>query len=724
MRPTRLKCVVFFASSITVAFAQPRSATFFEPRQFPAGTDPALAVIEDFNHDGKPDIGVAGADGTISILLNNGDGFASPVGYSTGDKAKSIATADFNGDGNPDIAVVGGTGFVYVLLGNSNGTFQPAIAIALPSAASSVAAGDFTGDGIPDLVLAAGDILVLPGKGNGAFGTPLSTATGYNAMQVAAGDLNNDGKLDLVVRTVAAQPYEPPSQLVSLLGNGNGTFQPYQIVYPGYYAPLPYLCDVNDDGFADLVEPGIVVQLGNGDGTFQPGVGYPADGANAPFFADIDGDGQVDILSTGANSVSVLLGNGAGAFQPSYSYAANLGAVWIGAANFLGHGAYDIVALNAHGGGNPGFLSLLPGLAAAKYAAQPTIDFHEALGGQVLADFNGDGNLDAAVLGATSILILLGNGNGYFAPHAIEAGPYPIGLASGDFNGDGIPDLAVTGQNTSVVNILLGNGAGAFTKTGSYPVPASSYILAAADVNNDGALDLIVLGAGSVYGSSIAQVLLGNGHGAFGPPLTIVSSSNFLTNFVIGDFNGDGIPDVAFSEYQDGGPGVELYLGNGDGTFQSSLYPYPHGAVNLAAGDFNGDGKLDLALLGAVDGGEMLILLGNGDGTFQTGQATPNAPTAAYNFIAADLNGDGHLDLLVDNGGPVFYLYLGNGDGTFTEQGPELPCVGYSGNGCGAAVGDLTGDGKLDIMFSALTAVGGGEDIDPVSVLINTTGNH
>ena len=138
----------------------------------------------------------------------------------------------------------------------------------------------------------------------------------------------------------------------------------------------------------------------------------------------------------------------------------------------------------------------------------------------------------------------------------------------------------------------------------------------------------------------------------------------------------------------------------------------------------NGDGKLDLALLGAVNDGEMLILLGNGDGTFQTGPATPNAPTSGHNFIAADLNGDGHLDPLADNGGTIFNLYLGNGDGTFTEQGPELPCVGYVGNGCGASVGDLTGDGKLDLVFSALTAIGGGASLNPVSVLINTTGNR
>lgn len=707
-------CLVSIIAFATVAFAQPRPATFFEPRQFAAGTEPIAAVIADFNRDGKPDVAVADeAGGTVCILLNNGDGFASPVTYAAGSHPKSIATADFNHDGKADLAVAGGTGFVYILLGNGDGTFQSAIAIPLPSPAYAVVAGDFTGHGQADLALAAGDILVLPGHGDGTFGAPKITKTGYGAVQLAAGDLNHDGKLDLVVRTTLTG-YEPPSQLVSLLGKGDGTFEPYKIIDPGYYAPVPYLHDLNGDGFADLIEPGVTVQLGNGDGTFQPGVSYLVDGGDAPTFADINGDGHVDILTTGTASVSILPGNGDGTFQRSYSYAANIDPVWIGTADFLGHGAHDILVLNKHGG-LPGYLSLLPGLPGGTYRAQRTVDFDQALGNKVLADFNGDGKLDAAVLGVDSVQILLGDGSGGFTKLApLASGPYPIGLATADFNGDGIPDLAVTYANYNFVSIFLGKGDGTFAKAGSYTVPPNCAVIASADLNGDGAADLVVLGT---YGVSIAQVLLGDGHGGFGAPLTIASTTYFLSNDVIGDFNGDGIPDIAFAEYQGGGPGVELFLGNGDGTFQDPLFPYPHGALNIAAGDFNGDGNLDLALLGAVDGGEMLILLGNGNGTFQTGQATPNAPTASFNFIAADLNGDGYPDLLTDNGGSVFSVYLGNGDGTFTEQGPKLPCVG---GGCAAAAGDLTGDGKLDIVFNQAS----GAPINPLSVLINTTANR
>jgi hypothetical protein len=99
----------------------------------------------------------------------------------------------------------------------------------------------------------------------------------------------------------------------------------------------------------------------------------------------------------------------------------------------------------------------------------------------------------------------------------------------------------------------------------------------------------------------------------------------------------------------------------------------------------------------------------------------PNAPVSGYNFINADLNGDGFPDLIADDGGSLFTFYLGNGDGTFTQQSKEYACVAASYNSCVVAVGDLTGDGKPDLFFSQVIPVSGGAPLSPVSVLINTT---
>jgi hypothetical protein len=225
-------------------------------------------------------------------------------------------------------------------------------------------------------------------------------------------------------------------------------------------------------------------------------------------------------------------------------------------------------------------------------------------------------------------------------------------------------------------------------------------------MNGDHHQDLVSLDA---KGSLAVSVLLGNGDGTFQPAVSL-PETHAPTAIAVGDFNGDGIPDIAVANANDGSGGfgrVSLFVGNGNGTFQdAALISIGNNNAQFAvAGDFNNDGKLDLAITnqsGTVD-----VILGNGDGTFQA----PTTPTALggqlVTAIAVDLNGDGNLDLIVGNGhsteNTVFVL-LGKRDGTF--QAPTS--YSYGKDVEGIAVADFNGDDRLDIAL-ANAGVGNGD---------------
>jgi hypothetical protein len=174
----------------------------------------------------------------------------------------------------------------------------------------------------------------------------------------------------------------------------------------------------------------------------------------------------------------------------------------------------------------------------------------------------------------------------------------------------------------------------------------------------------------------------------------------------VGDFNGDGKPDLAVANKDSNN--VSVFLGNGDGSFRNAVnYNVGAGPVSLAVADFNGDGKQDLAVADGKDN-NVTLLLGNGDGTFRAGLAVP-AGTNPLSVAAADFNGDGKQDLAVVSGGKVNVL-LGNGDGTFAAP------VAYDANfnPTAVVVGDFNGDHKPDIAVAHAFPSG-----DGVSVLLN-----
>ncbi|MGD0680227.1 MAG: VCBS repeat-containing protein, partial [Polyangiaceae bacterium] len=335
----------------------------------------------------------------------------------------------------------------------------------------------------------------------------------------------------------------------------------------------------------------------------------------------------------------------------------------------------------------------------------------------VHGDLNGDGKQDVVWVDALSsaVEVMLGNGDGTFGP----AAAFPIdgigaSIAIGDVNGDGKLDLVVSWSST--MNVLLGKGDGTFmpfVETGG--LQATYAFVTLGDLNGDGKLDVVAAGAMSVYFSeggvtgntyvSVINVLLGNGDGTFQAPLTVGEATpQIVGSAVLVDLNGDGKEDLVVPAFNS----LDVRLGNGDGTFGGPTSYAANSAVAAVVGDWNNDGKPDIAFVNQ-NTSSLVTLLGNGDGTFQSEVAWPVGPSQATYVYTVDVDGNGTQDLVIFlPGGPArtgasnadLGVLLGHGDGTFQPQRLFF-CGAYSEITAPVSPADFNGDGLADFVCLA-----------------------
>ncbi|HEY6770381.1 MAG TPA: FG-GAP-like repeat-containing protein [Candidatus Sulfotelmatobacter sp.] len=386
----------------------------------------------------------------------------------------------------------------------------------------------------------------------------------------------------------------------------------------GFNAPVSYrtngqsandrtdlvVADVNGDGKPDVIAVdncpsngscsdvhGLVdVFLGNGDGTFQAAVSYDSGGIYPVqvVVADVNGDGKPDLLVAnscisnatgclGVGTIGVLLGNGDGTFQTAVTYTVN------NLSNTVSNGPFGLAAGDLNGDGKPDIAAIVYCLASTSCPTK---------GG---------------------VSVLLNNGDGTFGSPVVYAsgGWATYWVTMADVNGDGHLDLLVSNQcanfnncNNASLGVLLGKGNGVFNKVAAYNpgVYARSYTVTAQDLNGDGFLDLVV--SEQCFDSNCANgavgVLLGNGTGTFGTATLYPTAGVVTVSAAVGDVNGDGKPDlIAVDSYSCStcnNGAFDIFLGNGDGTFQAASFFNLNGnnTYSVAAADVNGDGNLDV----------------------------------------------------------------------------------------------------------------------------------
>jgi hypothetical protein len=601
------------------------------------GTNPQAIVTADFNRDGVLDLATANrGSGDVSVLLGVGDGTFWPerrYPVYPGDHPGRLVALDFNHDGRPDLAALdSSTGFVDVLLGLGDGTFladgvihlpgtDPRVAGLFAGPAQTSVAGDFTRDGNRDVASLVPD-------GPGTFASQVRFGVGLPPGLQASLDY---APLDAV--------FGGPLSVAGFLSSSQGYTTAQSAPNPP--RDTPQVGDLNGDGILDvltvsqtgqiLVRPGLpgggfgAPEVVNGDALAREAV-IVTTGAHAQVAALSLGQDQVVVYTRSADPTS-----GQDAWQPTFQAATNHLALRLAAADLDGDGLPDLVVANALEG---------------------------------------------------TLSVYLNQGDGTFR-HATDV---KVGLTISDviaagLTGDKYPDLLVIDQVSGDVGVLVNEGLG----PGRVGFEPELRFRAGPPPQGFGTVESPVSAAGNALldhqFTALKQFLVQQDHfplypgsdpaGELLPPLYFDFSSLQTETAVVGDFTGDGIPDVV--TLNAGTDNLSLLLGTGTGGLvdpQAALtVPTGDQPVAVVAGDFNGDGRLDLAVLDAGSH-DVRVYLGDGHGGFRH-TFTVDAGTAPTGLAFATMGGVPNL--LVGSAYGDLLDLVGQGDGTFRPLGGGSP---------------------------------------------------
>ena len=691
------------------------------------------------------------------IVFNNAPSIALPAQCVA---MSPFAEGDVTGDGKPDLVMFCGPSLqqplqIVTLRGNGDGTFSSApIQTLLTSnpfnGAEPVALADVDGDGKLDLVTddLSCNIDVFLGNGDGTFSTtpvqiPEPDYCGNISepfVVVANPDLSGSGKPDLILENIYGGGIPNLTVFLNTSTVGKVGFVNNDVTVA--FSLQDSITGLAVGNFTGQTVPDLAVGItnfgssvtansveilkNNGSGTafaIQSTLPLPAtastQGLSGIAAGDFNGDGKVDLAAVdlGDNAIFVLYGDGAGnlsvcnqsILQCQNSAGQTIAGLAPAATSNLTTGKFNGLPGLSFDNTNDGFSVLLStgnGLQSTpqNYVAGP-FESEAAIG-----DLNGDGFADAIVTTQNGLSVFLNNGGGILeGTQAFPAGtgPQKISLLR-NFFGNSEQDVAVA-LNVGSAIAVLGSPAGGPNGTlpqSFGPIPFSTSSTASVTALTSGCLDnsspcAIPFVAAATYDTTTsiaaAYIIYITPSGPSKPTNIFTAlPSQPVTDMAAGDFNGDGKTDLAFTI----GSAVEVFTGNGDGTFSVSPQTFSAGAnpIALAVADFNGDGKPDIAVLDQ-SGGALGLFQNTSSSSSVNFQPVaiyplPSSSVPAVGMTVGDFNNDGFPDIAVSSASAVT-IFLNNGDGTLGSPS-TFPVSGTGANGPIAA-GDFNGDGNVDL---------------------------